>query len=65
MNEIDRVVIRKIGKNQISITFPEGTKASIRESASLKELLGVIGGGDELQVKSIFRLSKPDPVPTI
>lgn len=53
--------IEKLGKLKISITFPEGTSASVKQSVPLKELLAVLEGSDDLEAKSIFRISPPGP----
>jgi hypothetical protein len=62
MSDVQTAKVSKLGKNQISITFPDGTKASIKESVPLQELLNVLKGSDDLDAKSVFRISKPGPV---
>jgi hypothetical protein len=59
--------IEALGKNQIVITFPEGTRAAIRTKVDLDKLLETIGGPEpdveaqgENPVRSII---EPEPWP--
>lgn len=62
MNAEDKVAkVKKLGKYEISITFPEGTKGQVAELVNVQDLLKVLESGDVLKGQSPFRLEKPEP----
>ncbi|HGF0771070.1 TPA: hypothetical protein ACF7ZB_003424 [Kluyvera georgiana] len=62
MSDVKTAIVSKLGKNKIAITFPDGTKASIKENVPVQDLLNVLQGSDQLDAKSVFRISKPEPI---